>query len=433
MGSLPIEPEDYALNANALIEQQRRVLEAQHRAGEAAKADVPEDEILEALCTMYKGKPLPEDWDPNSHPYFMTDVAAEEAKGNPMVEGFRALAMPDPPEEIAEDFKKKGNDALKRGPKYYRDAVEFYTQAITAKSPIAKNNSVYYSNRAAVQLLRKNYGKVVEDTEEALKLDDRNVKAYYRAARALSSLQKYNLCIEKCEAGLLIDPVNKDIKKELAVALARKKDKDDAAKKIEAANAKKLMEESSKGRKVRDAIKERGIVMGQVVFANPTKAEPTIDKEGHIHWPVLAVYPEFAQSDFMADVHEAAILDDCLALLFDPANPPEWDPAGRYVQGNLSVYYASEQSKPLEAQGKKKIDSDEDFINSLLSGSDRKGVEDDYARAAKSEWKKVDVTKPLVEILQEEGHVVGGFPVFQIVEKDSVYERHLLASPPDKV
>ncbi|KAJ1472152.1 hypothetical protein T484DRAFT_1841545, partial [Baffinella frigidus] len=250
------------------------------------------------------------------------------------------------------------------------------------------------------------------------------------------------LCIEKCEAGLLIDPVNKDIKKEpaealarkkekhftysdikkelavalarkkekdftytdikkeladikkeLAVALARKKDKDDAAKKIEAANAKKLMEESSKGRKVRDAIKERGIVMGQVVlpkqadptidkeghlhwpvladyplmtvvFANPTKAEPTIDKEGHIHWPVLAVYPEFAQSDFMAD-------------------PPEWDPAGRYVQGNLSVYYASEQSKPLEAQGKKKIDSDEDFINSLLSGSDRKGVEDDYARAAK--------------------------------------------------
>ena len=29
------------------------------------------------------------------------------------------------------------------------------------------------------------------------------------------------------------------------------------------------------------------------------------------------------------------------------------------------------------------IDSDEDFINSLLSGSDRKGVEDDFARAAK--------------------------------------------------
>jgi hypothetical protein len=26
--------------------------------------------------------------------------------------------MPDPPEEIAENFKRKGNDALKRGPKY---------------------------------------------------------------------------------------------------------------------------------------------------------------------------------------------------------------------------------------------------------------------------------------------------------------------------
>ena len=35
--------------------------------------------------------------------------------------------------------------------------------------------------------------KVVEDTEEALKLDEKNVKAYYRAARALSGLHKYNV------------------------------------------------------------------------------------------------------------------------------------------------------------------------------------------------------------------------------------------------
>ena len=31
----------------------------------------------------------------------------------------------------------------------------------------------------------------MEDTEEALKLDEKNVKAYYRAARALSGLHKY--------------------------------------------------------------------------------------------------------------------------------------------------------------------------------------------------------------------------------------------------
>ena len=89
--------------------------------------------------------------------------------------------------------------------RYYKDAVDLYTQAIQvrncpsirprrtcasacllktslslalslslslppshhdrggrgqAKSPIATNVAVYYSNRAAVQLLRKNYGKV---------------------------------------------------------------------------------------------------------------------------------------------------------------------------------------------------------------------------------------------------------------------------------
>ena len=53
---------------------------------------------------------------------------------------------------------------------------------------------------------------------------------------------------------------------------------------------------------------------------------------------VLAVYPEFSQSDFLADVHEGATLDECLSMLFDPANPPEWDPAGKYRCGNFSRF-----------------------------------------------------------------------------------------------
>jgi hypothetical protein len=46
------------------------------------------------------------------------------------------------------------------GPRYYKEAITHYSEAIQAKSPDTKKNAIYYSNRAAVELLRKNYGKV---------------------------------------------------------------------------------------------------------------------------------------------------------------------------------------------------------------------------------------------------------------------------------
>lgn len=64
------------------------------------------------------------------------------------------LLYEDPPEMIAENKKSQGNDALKRGPKYYDDAIKCYTAAIEAKSSDNKANAVYYSNRAAVQVCK---------------------------------------------------------------------------------------------------------------------------------------------------------------------------------------------------------------------------------------------------------------------------------------
>jgi hypothetical protein len=50
--------------------------------------------------------------------------------------------------QIAERFKRKGNDALKKGPKFYDEAIGYYTQALQAKCNIAENNSIYLSNRS---------------------------------------------------------------------------------------------------------------------------------------------------------------------------------------------------------------------------------------------------------------------------------------------
>ena len=46
------------------------------------------------------------------------------------------------------------------------------------------------------------------------------------------------------------------------------------------------------------------------------------------------------------------------------------------------------QSKELQ-QKKLKEQSDEDFLSSILSGSDRRGAEEDYELANKSKWVKV--------------------------------------------
>ena len=121
-----------------------------------AQNSVASEDMLDQLADAYRGKPVPDDWDPETHPLFMRDVETQLEEGNPLAEGIAMLQNPDPPEEIAERAKQKGNYFLKRGPRYYKDAVTHYTEAIEARGSDAKKNSIYHSNRAAVELLRKN-------------------------------------------------------------------------------------------------------------------------------------------------------------------------------------------------------------------------------------------------------------------------------------
>ncbi|EKX36527.1 hypothetical protein GUITHDRAFT_155219, partial [Guillardia theta CCMP2712] len=287
-----VDPEDYNINSAKLHEQNQRVLSAQ----EKAQQEKEDEEALERMEAMFKGKPLPEEWDPNSHPAFMVDVDSEKEKGNPFVEGMELLKTPDPPEYIAETLKDKGNAALKRGPKYYEDAVKFYTEALEAKSPLPQQNAILLCNRAAVQLLRKNWGKVIEDTREAIKLDPSNIKAYYRCARAQAGLQKWNLCVEVCDEGLKVDPCNKELLKEKEAAMGKMKQKEEEIRKREAQKAKELLAESSKTRNVRKAIEERGVRMGECVYGgmvSQSSREAFLDGRGNIHWPLLVIYNEF--------------------------------------------------------------------------------------------------------------------------------------------
>ena len=90
---------------------------------------------------------------------------------------------------------------------------------------------------------------------------------------------------------------------------------------------------------------------------------------------------------------------------------------GRYRPDSVAVYIATNQSKEL-AQKKLKEQSDEDFLSSILSGADRKGAEEDYELANRSQWVKIPRDSSIGDVLRIQDHVVGGFPVLHVVEEN---------------
>ncbi|KAJ3999429.1 ADP/ATP carrier receptor [Lentinula boryana] len=89
---------------------------------------------------------------------------------------------------IAGIFKAQGNDAYKI--RDYAKAAKLYSRAIET-SP--KAEPVFYSNRAAcyMNMVPPQYELVVQDCDEAIKLDINYVKALNRRASALESLERY--------------------------------------------------------------------------------------------------------------------------------------------------------------------------------------------------------------------------------------------------
>lgn len=68
----------------------------------------------------------------------------------------------------------------------------------------------------------KNYGRVLTDCSKCLKINPKNVKAFYRSARALFALDKLVETIDCCDHALTVDPENKPIKEIHEKALTRK-------------------------------------------------------------------------------------------------------------------------------------------------------------------------------------------------------------------
>ncbi|KAL6068517.1 Tetratricopeptide repeat protein 4 [Balamuthia mandrillaris] len=340
-----------------------------------------------------------EDWE---SPLFMTAVPSEDHPEADTIAALQHLIYEDEtPETIAENYKQQGNEVLKQGAKFYRDAIKCYTMALEQNSPNQKNNSIYYSNRAHVHLLLRNYGHALEDSENAIKLDESNVKAYYRGARACLATGRLDLGFKLCADGLTKDPENAGLK-QIQENLQKEFNKKEEQAKAECVVGE---EKQRKKRELQAALSQRGIKMGQAAFASQggqfaVGAEDALgkpgtrpwldDKEGTLHWPVLFLYPQHQQSDMIQDFNENDRFVDHLQVMFPERRCCAWDVNGEYVWDELCVYFETNWTTPLGQP----VDS----VN--------------YARRQKV---KLDPSLTLQEALAHKDYLVPGFPVFHVV------------------
>ncbi len=84
----------------------------------------------------------------------------------------------------------KGNELVES--KEYKEAIDCYTLSLS----YFNQDPATYSNRALAHLYQKEYARVLDDANEAIKLNPDFIKAYHRRGKAYSSLNKLDLAIK---------------------------------------------------------------------------------------------------------------------------------------------------------------------------------------------------------------------------------------------
>ncbi|XP_078573985.1 tetratricopeptide repeat protein 4-like [Branchiostoma floridae x Branchiostoma japonicum] len=69
-----------------------------------------------------------------------------------------------------------------------------------------------------------------------------------------------------------------------------------------------------------------------------TGAKVCLDEKGCLVWPVMFMYPEYMETDFIQEFHEEARVVDHLDAMFGSERAP-WDVEGKYKPDNIEVYF----------------------------------------------------------------------------------------------
>ena len=315
------------------------------------------------------------------------------------------------PEERATRCKEKGNDALSQkgiGNVGVQRAVEHYGEGLDERCVDDVLNATLHANRAAAHVMLKNWGKALVDAVAAADsgalADATQRKALRRAATSAWKLEKVEEAeglLEQWAALPAADDADADERQKVAKGVA-------AVKRARAERRRKEEAEAKRASELEAAIDARGLIVGgwedealrQQCTGGSSGARVWWDAElDELHWPVLLLYPETAQSDMIQDLDEGEPLLPQFVEMFGlkGERSPPWDTRREYRANDLRAYAMYER----DADGKqaaKSLRADRPLLPQLARAMRDKGG-------------------------RKTGYTIRGIPIVHVVVKGSAYEK----------
>lgn len=270
-----------------------------------------------------------------------------------------------PPEEQAKSLKDEGNAFFKE--KNYKKAILSYTAGLQKKCGDQELDTLLLTNRAAANFHLGNMRSALNDAGAAKKIKPDHLKALIRGAQSCIELRNFAEAVQWCDEGLKVHPTDKKLQELRAAADKHKRAKERDARKSKIKEKKLHAEKET----LLAAIKDRGIKLFQSVkprqsgsdvqdedggssaaiaqlnldglsSQEATGAQVFLDEQRSLHWPVLFLYPEHQQTDFISAFSENSCFIDHLAVMFGEELPP-WDTDRKYHPNNLQLYFEDEE------------------------------------------------------------------------------------------
>jgi len=325
----------------------------------------------------------------------------EELAKTGTADAFSSLLYDDPPATYLMQFKSQGNRSFQLGKQnqannkqYYRDAANEYYQALAwadrvqavdegfVKPTTGKDSeceyftveqldelrATLYANAAMAHLQIKNAGHARDNCQKALKHNPKNVKAWYRLAKAFQLLQNWAEAGDAIDSGLEnCNETESTEYKELIKLQRLLEHRVRRARQLRQQQQRARAERVAQVKQVWKHCKESNIRLGRVALVSRVSDDDDDDEHDVAHawhhhfphtgklpkqlndewsWPCMFLYPSHHQSDFIECFAENEIFALRIAQVFpdleDCVNghtAMPWDSNDEFVCSNLAVYF----------------------------------------------------------------------------------------------
>jgi len=329
------------------------------------------------------------------HPIFSGVMGQNEegkeivAPDNALTDGLAQLKFsPDhnTPLELAQRYKEDGVHHFKY--RKYNQAIANFTEGLNQPFQDVELRAQLFNNRAAAHSRIANYRQAIRDCESCITLKPDYRKAIQRAAESADSLGQWEELARWADRGLALNPED-EVFVGLRLAAIQEQNKS------EKITRKKQMDENQKFLQMKSlisTINEHGVklqnngktladldledispIEKQIAMLPNLEPEHStakgskvhLNKSGELVWPILLVYPEYQQTDFIQHFNEKHSFVAQLEVVFGENAPPApWDRSRSYTLGRIQIYFEHAQGLvkiPLHAE-LKEILADERYV-----------------------------------------------------------------------